>query len=55
MSGTIQKAADIFIVRLCNQHAVESQAIELSWEDFFRTFEDRELASCIRTRRRTVG
>jgi ferritin-like metal-binding protein YciE len=29
MSGTIQKASDIFIVGLRNQHAVESQAIEL--------------------------
>jgi hypothetical protein len=55
MSGTIQKAADIFIVRLRNQHAVESQAIELSWEEFSHTFEDRKLSSCIRTRRRTVG
>jgi ferritin-like metal-binding protein YciE len=29
MSGIIQKAADVFIVGLRNQHAVESQAIEL--------------------------
>src|SRR3954468_3224813 len=29
MSGTIQKARDIFIVGLRNQHAVENQAIEL--------------------------
>lgn len=29
MSGTIEKARDIFIVGLRNQHAVENQAIEL--------------------------